>query len=296
MTEPGVFHRELHHENDAKVEADAYLLGTGDAEIARLAFQHRAWGAQAYSLWERAGFQRGATLLDLGCGPGFATVDLAHLVGPKGRVVAADASPRYLAHLRRAAAFQGLDWVTAVETDATRLDLGSRTGGGDGTASFDGAYCRWMLCYLKAPEEAIAGVARYLTPGGRFAVTDYFNYRSFTVAPPSAAFTAVVAGVGEMFRRNGGDLEIGGHLPALLRDAGLEPLEVRQVTRTTRPGSPLWAWPETFFTGFLPRLVAEGLVDEATADAFWDDWRQRAADPDAFLSLPPQVEIVAEKR
>lgn len=270
----------------------AYLLGTDDTEIRRLAFQHRVWGAQAFSLWERAGFRRGATLLDLGCGPGFATVDLAHLVGPGGRVVAADASSRYLDHLRRARDTQGLDWVTPVETDATRLDL-SPAGAGE---FLDGAYCRWLLCYLEAPEDAVAGVARYLKPGGRFAVTDYVNYRAFSPFPGSDAFTRVVAAVGEEFRASGGDLEVGGRLPGLLRSAGLEPVEVRQQVRTTRPGSPLWAWPETFFSTFLPHLVRQGRVDPATADEFWQDWHQRAEDPDAFLSLPPQIEVIAEKR
>lgn len=278
-------------------EADEYLLGTGEAELRRLAFQHRAWGAQAYRLWERAGFRRGATLLDLGCGPGFATLDLAHLVGPAGRVIAADASPRYLDHLRRALEFHGLPWVEPVEADATHLDLTAVAPPGTGGESFlDGAYCRWMLCYLEEPAAALAGVARALKPGGRFAVTDYFNYGAFTLSPPSAALRRVAEAVSEMFRRSGGDMEIGGRLPGLLRRAGLVPVDIRQEIRTTTPGSPLWAWPETFFAGFLPRLVEEGLVEAATAEDFWRDWHARADDPDAFLSLPPQVEIIAEKR
>ena len=270
-----------------------YLLGTGDAELWRLALQHRVWAGQAFSLWERAGFGRGATVLDLGCGPGFATLDLAHLVGPEGRVVAADASRRFLAHVERMAAFHGIGWITTVETDAERLDLPESDGG---PAFLDGAYCRWMLCYLAEPGKAVAGVARHLVPGGRFAATDYFNYRAFTLAPASAAFSRVVAAVPEMWRVSGGDLDVGGRLPGLMRQAGLEPVEVRQVVRTARPGSPLWAWPETFFGGFLPRMVEAGLVDVATEEAFWHDWRSRAADPDAFLALPPQVEVVGEKR
>ena len=270
-----------------------YLLGTGDAELKRLAFQHRAWAAQAFSLWERAGFRRGATLLDLGCGPGFATLDLAHLVGPQGRVIAADASRRFLDHVRRLADFHGLGWITPVETDATRLDLASVS---DEPAFLDGAYCRWMLCYLAEPGKAVAAVARHLVPGGRFAATDYFNYGSFTLAPASGAFRRVATAVPEMWRASGGDLDVGGRLPALMRDAGLEPVEVRQVVRTTRPGSPLWAWPETFFRGFLPRMVEAGVVDADEEAAFWQTWDEHARDPDAFLALPPQVEVIGEKR
>jgi SAM-dependent methyltransferase len=281
-----------HDASGTPADEREYLLGTGDAELRRLAFQHRVWAGQAFALWERAGFGRGATVLDLGCGPGFATLDLAHLVGPEGRVVAADASRRFLAHVERVAAFHGIGWITTVETDAERLDLSAV---GDETAFLDGAYCRWMLCYLAEPGAAVAGVARHLVPGGRFAATDYFDYRAFTLAPASAAFSRVVDAVPGMWRRSGGDMDVGGRLPGLMRQAGLEPVEVRQVVRTARPGSPLWAWPETFFRGFLPRMVEAGLVDAATGEAFWRDWRIRAADPDAFLALPPQVEVLGKK-
>jgi len=42
----------------------------------------------------------GMTVLDLGCGPGFFTIDLARLVGPSGQVIAADLQPGMLAKVR----------------------------------------------------------------------------------------------------------------------------------------------------------------------------------------------------
>ena len=59
-----------------------YVLGTHDEEIARLGLQHRVWRPRALDAWTRAGFTQGQTLLDVGCGPGHASVDLAELVGP----------------------------------------------------------------------------------------------------------------------------------------------------------------------------------------------------------------------
>lgn len=41
----------------------------------------------------------GQTLLDVGCGPGYTTLDLAEKVGPEGRVVGVDRSRRFLRHL-----------------------------------------------------------------------------------------------------------------------------------------------------------------------------------------------------
>ena len=75
----------------AQKERD-YVLGTHDDEIVRLGLQHRVWRARTHDAWRRAGFTIGQTLLDVGCGPGYASLDLAELVGPTGRVVAIDRS------------------------------------------------------------------------------------------------------------------------------------------------------------------------------------------------------------
>ena len=63
---------------------EPYLLGTDPEEGLRLETQHRVWGEAARDLWDRAGFGMGARLLDLGCGPGFAALELAARVGARG--------------------------------------------------------------------------------------------------------------------------------------------------------------------------------------------------------------------
>jgi ubiquinone/menaquinone biosynthesis C-methylase UbiE len=46
----------------------------------------------------------GDTVVDIGCGPGFFTIDMAKQVGPSGRVTAVDLQPQMLAHVRKKAA------------------------------------------------------------------------------------------------------------------------------------------------------------------------------------------------
>jgi ubiquinone/menaquinone biosynthesis C-methylase UbiE len=65
-----------------------YVLGTHDQEIARLGLQHRARREDAIEAWRIAGFGQGHTVLDAGCGPGYASMELAEVVGPAGRVIA----------------------------------------------------------------------------------------------------------------------------------------------------------------------------------------------------------------
>ncbi|MGH8442569.1 MAG: SAM-dependent methyltransferase, partial [Nevskiaceae bacterium] len=54
-----------------------YVLGTHDEEIARLGLQHELWRPRMLAGWDRAGFKEGMRIVDVGAGPGYATVDLA---------------------------------------------------------------------------------------------------------------------------------------------------------------------------------------------------------------------------
>src|SRR5258707_15481793 len=115
-----------------------YVLGTGPSELERLGFQHQLWRAQAARGWERAGFGWGDTILDAGCGPGYATFDLVHLVGSQGKIVAADVSNRFLDHLSKLCVAQGISNIETHLTDVEKLALPSK--------SVDGAFARWVFC------------------------------------------------------------------------------------------------------------------------------------------------------
>src|SRR6185436_11078143 len=80
-------------------DTEDYVLGTGSDEAVRLGLQHRLWSAATHILWERAGIQPGQTVLDIGSGPGHASLDLAQIVGPAGRVIAVDESATFLKQL-----------------------------------------------------------------------------------------------------------------------------------------------------------------------------------------------------
>ena len=61
-----------------------YLLGTDEEELRRLQAQHDTWHPETADLWERADFSAGQVILDLGCGPGFTSLELAERVGAEG--------------------------------------------------------------------------------------------------------------------------------------------------------------------------------------------------------------------
>jgi ubiquinone/menaquinone biosynthesis C-methylase UbiE len=273
--------------SDATDEQE-YVLGTDEDELRRLGFQHQVWAEQTAHLWQLARFGPGQRLLDLGCGPGYGTADLAQLVGTDGEVVAVDVSRRFLAALEQLVAARRLHNVRWHQQDATALDLPSGT--------LDGAFARWVLCFTPDPARVIAGVHRALAPGARFAVFDYANYEALTIAPPSEAIDRVIAATGRSVREAGGDFGVGRVLPRLLVDAGFDIEHVVPIIRVARPGDALWSWPSTFFANYLPTLRSLGLISDAEHDAFVETWRARTADPAAYLVTPTIVGVVARKR
>lgn len=268
--------------NSRAVDEQEYVLGTNDAELARLGFQHQVWSTDTTACWERAGFRRGATILDVGCGPGYATFDLADLVGPEGRVVAVDVSQRFVTHLQQQAAQRGVANVEARVEDLAALT--------QPPASVDAAFARWVMCFLPDPAAVIARVGRALRPGGTFAIMDYSFYEGFRVAPPSRAIERVFKVVADSFRAHGGNPNVGMDLPAHMAAAGLEVRRIRPLVRVGRPGTALWEWPRTFFQVFLPTLVAAGTLTAAEHAEFWE-----AFDAATFFTSPPMVEVVGVK-
>ncbi len=268
-------------------DGGAYWLGAADAELGRLAFQHRVWAEAQRAVWDRAGFARGQRIVDLGCGPGWSTIDLALRVGPTGEVVAVDRTPRFLAELRRQVERRRLTNVRVVECDVRTVRLEP--------ASVDGVYARWLFCFLSDPAAVVGRLAPALRPGGALVSTDYFNYRAFTFAPAGPALARVVAAVEEWWRRQGGSLEIQGELPAILRRAGLDVTDVTAVCRVARPGSGLWSWPREFYRAFMPELERQGLITSGERVALEREWEERERDGSGYVFLPPLIDIVARK-
>jgi SAM-dependent methyltransferase len=260
-----------------------YVLGTHDDELIRLGLQHRVWRAAAYHLWERAGFGPGQSLLDVGAGPGYATHDLADLVGPHGKILAIEISDRFVDHLRN----QAIPNVTVLRADAQQLKLPKE--------SIDGAYARWLFSFVNSPEKVIAGVAPALRQGGVFAIQEYVSYRGTRLGPPSATFERVIEAITVSWQRHGGDSEVGCRLPRLLEQAGLRIRELSPIARVARPGSAVWEWPTTFFRNFVPTLVGEGLLNDSDVRMFFEDWAARTRDPSGFLLAPIVLDIQAVK-
>lgn len=217
-------------------------------------------------------------------------MDMAEIVGPTGAVFGVDESEPYVgwfAHLAQASA---TPWARAVQGDVQRLSDAAA-----GAGPFDMAYVRWVLCFVPDPASVVRQAAALLRPGGRLVIQDYFNYESMTLAPRREAFSRGIAAVAKSWRDHGGDPDIMGRMPRLVREAGLRTVHQDVIQRVARPDEQMWTWPTIFWKTFMPRLEASGYLTAREHLDFTQAWEEASGDADAFIQLPTVYELIAEK-
>jgi len=264
-----------------------YIFGTQDAEIARLGLQHRVWRARALDAWRRAGFRTGQTLMDVGCGPGFASLDLAELVGAGGRVVAIDRSPKFLDTLRATARARGLEHV---ETHQVELDRGPFP-----KVAVDGAWIRWVLAFVPQPRLVLEWLASALKPGAALVVHEYAHYASWRFAPRSPALDDFVRIVMQSWRADGGEPDVGLDLPGWLEELGLEIRSLRPIVDAIRPADHAWEWPQSFLDIGIQRLGELGMLDAKRGAEIAAAYAEVERSPHALCLTPTVLEIIARK-
>src|SRR5215217_2438772 len=241
---------------------DTYTHGHADSVLQ----SHRWRTAENSAAYLLPSLRPGMDLLDVGCGPGTITVDLAARVAP-GRVVGIDVSADPLAEAREAATRAGVD-VTFEVGDVYALEAA------DG--SFDVVHAHQVLQHLSDPVAALREMARVCRPGGLIAVRDV-DYAVTALHPRDAALDRWLELYSAVARRNGGEPDAGRHLLAWAHAAGL-----RDVTPSTSswcfatPDDRDW-WGRSWAgrataSAFAEQATASCLADEAELQSIADAW------------------------
>jgi len=100
----------------------------------------------------------GSSVLDVGCGAGTTTIELAGRVGPPGRVLGLDVSGPLLEIARRKAAVSGCRNVRFVQADAQDIAL---------RMSFDAVFSRFGVMFFTDPVAAFTSLRAAVRSGGR---------------------------------------------------------------------------------------------------------------------------------
>jgi len=265
-----------------------YILGTDPVELARLRFQHKVWIREMYALFRSAGLRAGDTVLDLGCGPGSTTLELATAVGPAARGIAVDESEPFLAYLAAECERYGLRNVEPVHSRVEAIEVEP--------ASVDFAYARWLFCWLKEPEPAMARAAVALRPGACLALQEYVSWGSMGVFPESEPVMEAIAACRRSWDFGGGDIDIARRLPEMAPRLGLTLERFVPHARLGAVGSLEWQWVGGFLREYLPKVAEMGLYDTAAYTRFLSEWERLETEGHAHIYTPVMSEAVLRKR
>jgi SAM-dependent methyltransferase len=264
-----------------------YVLGTHEDELERLGVQHRAWRSVVLDCWQNAGITAGSKVFDVGAGPGYATVDLAEIVGRSGKVVAVERSTNFAHAIKNTARSRGLSNVEVHELDLMEDDLPGE--------QFDFSWCRWVLCFVSDPSLLEKNISKVLRPGGRAIFHEYGHYTTWQFVPPRASHEEFRNHVVTTWRESGGEPDSGRYLPIWLKNNGFEVHSVVPRIYCIHPGDYMWQWPAEFIRIHLLRLQELGKIDAGFADKVRADLAAAEKEKPSFMVTPLVLEIVAEK-
>jgi SAM-dependent methyltransferase len=222
-----------------------------------------------------------ARVLDVGCGPGTITADLAARV-PSGQVVGIDAASDVLDLARQEASRRGQANV--------RFETGNvyQLGFEDGT--FDVVHAHQVLQHLSDPVAALAEMRRVCRPGGLVAARDgdYGGFLWFPSDPELYEWQALYRNVA---RALGGEPDAGRHLLSWARAAGFSSIEASgSAWCYTGPDDRPW-WGDSWArrlteSPFGDRAVEHGLATRADLERLAQAWRRWADSEDGWLLIP----------
>jgi ubiquinone/menaquinone biosynthesis C-methylase UbiE len=218
-----------------------------------------------------AGVQAGQTVVDVGCGSGVLTEELARRVGA-GHVAAADPSPLLEAC---AARVPGADLHQASAEALPWPD-----------DAFDGALAQLVVHFMDDPDGGAAEMRRVTKPGGTAAAC-VWDFRDGGMTMLSVYWNSARAVDPEAESESSlfGDPD---SLERLWRDAGLDGVEVATLDVSSRYEGfdELWG---TFLGGVGPAGQYATSLTPERQDALRDEYRRRLGVPDGAFELPARA-------
>jgi ubiquinone/menaquinone biosynthesis C-methylase UbiE len=208
----------------------------------------------------------GATVLDVGCGTGDDTRELAELAGPDGRVVGTDLSEAMLAEARR----RGGD-IEFTLGDVHALEFPD--------ASFDAVRVKLVRQHSPDIDAADTELLRVLRPGGRLAVFDY-DFETLALDHPDRETTRRIVRHWVDNHREGW---VGRQLRRRFAVRGL-----RDITITPHTVQMPYGFFRSSMEGTLAAAVSAGVLD-VSPEQWWRPLEQAEAEGHFFAGLTGYV-------
>jgi SAM-dependent methyltransferase len=180
----------------------------------------------------------GERVLDVGCGTGVVTRDVARRVGPTGHVVGLDPSPVMIAAAVELAEQEGV-------ADQIELSVGGLQALPYDDAAFDVVLAITVLSHAAGGknavtgEQAVAELVRVVRPGGRVGILD-LDGDSWIISHPDRDVTRRIVAAASDYGI--GDAWLMRRMPGLLAAAGLQSVGTRAFAPLERDPSGFYGW------------------------------------------------------
>ena len=232
----------------------------------RLRILARARWPDTAELLARAGVRPGMRCVDLGCGGGEVTFEIARLVGAAGHVTGVDMDEVKLALGRESATQQGCSNVAFRVGNVTDWDE---------PAGYDLVYCRFLLQHLSRPVDLLRRMWAAVAPGGAIVVEDA-DFGGLFCHPANDGFAFYARIYPRVLPLRGGDAAIGRKLYGYFLEAAIPDPNLRLVQRADVTGEA-----KTLSLSTL-EATADAIVDEGLASV--DEVNTALADLAAFTA------------
>ena len=257
--------------------SESYVMGRSASEAERLQRQGGYFAASTDMLLRMAGIEPGMRVLDVGCGIGDVTMQLATITGPTGTVTGVDDDADALAIARKRAAEAGLGNVRFERARIPDVRLDGRV---------DAVTGRLILLHLDDPVAAVRALSGLVVPGGLVTFQEINVTRARSV-PPVPLVTQTVEWICAALSAGGRVPDTGERLFAIFREAGLPTPEmaVAVPAREDPAGCEYFA---ATLASVLPLLEKAGIAtrDEIDPDTLGQRLWTRLRASGAVLILP----------
>lgn len=263
-----------------------YILGVNQTELERMKFQHGVWKKCTDDFLDKTGIKSGWKCMDVGSGPGFVSADIRELIGSAGELTVVEPSVFYLNHFRDLCKKKEWSNVKFVNSNFEEAEIENDY--------YDLIFLRWVIDFVKEPEEYLIKLISCLKKGGIIAIQDYV-YENISVYPKGGPVDDLGEAIRAYWKTGGGDPYFAIKIPAVFKKNNVELIDLTPIVRAGGTESDLYEWANKFMSTHINLMHEKNVITKQQCDDFINDWNSRRNNPESIFLSPLIMNVMGRK-